>query len=92
MTLMGGGGLTMTNGQAAASTGGPGGTMIWTQPVTFTNSPAGLGGGGYFPFRIYEGTLEMGGYTIDNGTSNAPVLNVGGVNVLQNQRHERLPK
>jgi hypothetical protein len=71
MTLMGGGGLTMTNGQAAASTGGPGGTLIWTQPVTFTNSPAGLGGGGYFPFRIYEGTLEMGGYTIYNGTSNA---------------------
>jgi fibronectin-binding autotransporter adhesin len=83
MTLEGGAGLQMrTTNYGPGGLGGPGGTMIWTQPVTFTNNPAGLGGGGYFPFRIYEGTLEMGGYTIDNGTSDAPVTNVDGVNEI----------
>ncbi len=57
--------------------------MIWTQPVTFTNTQPGLGNGDYFPFRIFEGTFEMGGYTIDNGTSDAPIVNINGVNVLQ---------
>jgi len=73
--------LKMTNGEATSNLGGPGGTMIWTQPLVFTNSPQGPYGG-YFPFRIYEGTLEMGGYTIDNGQSDAtpPVVNVDGVN------------
>jgi fibronectin-binding autotransporter adhesin len=81
MTLDGGAGMQMTNGQSSG-TGGPGGTMIWTQPVTFTNSNTATLSN-YFPFRIYEGTLEMGGYTIDNGTSDAPVINIAGINVLQ---------
>ena len=73
--------LKMTNGEAKSSLGGPGGTMIWTQPVTFTNNPSDSYGG-YFPFRIYEGTFEMGGFTIDDGQSDAtpPVVNVDGVN------------
>jgi hypothetical protein len=73
--------LKMTNGEATNNLGGPGGTMIWTQPLVFTNNPEGPYGG-YFPFRIYEGTLEMAGYTIDNGQSDAtpPVVNVDGVN------------
>ena len=84
MTLDGGAGLTMTNGQTSG-TGGPGGTMIWTQPVIFTNTQINNSAylGNYFPFRIYEGTFEMGGYTINNGTSNNPIINVSGVNVLQ---------
>jgi autotransporter-associated beta strand protein len=81
VTLTGGSSLKMTNGEATSNLGGPGGTMIWTQPVTFTNSPND-GYSGYFPFRIYEGTLEMGGYTIDNGISDAPVVNIGGVNII----------
>ena len=72
----------MVNGEPTTSLGGPGGTMIWTQPVVFTNSPQNQTGS-YFPFRIYEGTLEMGGYTIDNGGSDAPILNVDGVNIIQ---------
>ena len=84
MTLDGDASLTMSNGQTSG-TGGPGGTMIWTQPLYFTNTSTVSSGylGNYFAFRIYEGTLEMGGYTIANGTSNNPIVNVGGVNVLQ---------
>ncbi len=81
VNLTGGSGFKMVNG-TSSGTGGPGGTLIWTQPVTFTNSPT-TQYGNYFPFRIYEGTFEMGGYTIYNGTSNSPIINVAGVNVLQ---------
>lgn len=79
--LTGGSGLLMTNGQTSGL-GGPGGTMIWTQPLVFTNSPA-TGYSNYFPIRIYEGTFELGGYTIDNGGSDAPILNIQGVNIIQ---------
>jgi hypothetical protein len=79
--LTGGSGLKMYNGQSSG-TGGPGGTMIWTQPVVFTNNPPSQFSG-YFPFRIYEGTFIMGGYTIYNGGSDAPILNVQGVNIIQ---------
>jgi len=81
MTLNGGSALTMRNGEPNSNLGGPGGTMIWTQPVTFTNVPNSpfLP---YFSFRIYEGTFEMGGYTIDNGISDAPLINIDGVNIF----------
>ncbi len=81
MTVVGGASLKMTNGEPTSSLGGPGGTMIWTQPEIFTNT-VNTSYGGYFPFRIYEGTFEMGGYTMDNGQSDAtpPVVNVDGVN------------
>jgi hypothetical protein len=82
VNLIGGCQLKMTNGEASSSTGGSGGTMIWTQPEVFTNN-INTSYGGYFPLRIYEGTLEMGGYTIDDGISDAPIHNVDGVN-LQN--------
>lgn len=81
MNLVGGSGLKMFNGDGNG-TGGPGGTMIWTNPVVFTNNPPSSFSG-YFPFRIYQGTLEMGGYTIFNGGSNAPILNIQGVNIIQ---------
>jgi len=81
MNLTGGSSLKMTNGEPTSSLGGPGGTMIWTQPEVFTNNPS-AGYGGYFAFRIYEGTFEMGGYTIDNGNSDAPITSVDGVNVI----------
>ena len=84
MNLSGGSDLKMTNGEAqgpvGGTLGGPGGTMIWTQPVTFANTGTY---GNYFAFRIYEGTFEMGGYTIDDGSSNAPILNAAGVNLFQ---------
>ncbi|HEX4054277.1 MAG TPA: autotransporter-associated beta strand repeat-containing protein [Tepidisphaeraceae bacterium] len=83
MNLTGGSSLKMTNGEATGSGGGPGGTMIWTQPLVFTNNPNG-NYGGYFAFRVYEGTLEMAGYTIDDGMSDAPLINVDGVNLQQN--------
>jgi hypothetical protein len=81
MTVVGGASMKMTNGEATSSLGGPGGTMIWTQPEVFTNT-VNTSYGNYFPIRIYEGTFEMGGYTIDNGQSDAspPVNNVDGVN------------
>jgi autotransporter-associated beta strand protein len=79
MTLTGDSGLKMYNNQSSG-TGGPGGTMIWTQPVTFSNVNSN---GNYFPFRIYEGTFEMGGYTITNGSSDAPIQNLDGFNVPQ---------
>jgi fibronectin-binding autotransporter adhesin len=82
MTINGGASLKMTNGQATSSLGGPGGTTIWTQPVTFTNSTNNMVAN-QFDFRIFEGNFEMGGYTIDNGISNNPIINVSGVNVLQ---------
>jgi hypothetical protein len=74
--------LDVYNGQSASSLGGPGGTFIWTQPEVFTNSPPGAYGA-YFAFRIHEGTLEMGGYTIDDGTSNQPIYTTDGVNLHQ---------
>jgi fibronectin-binding autotransporter adhesin len=81
--LTGGSAIQMTNGQSTSSTGGSGGTMIWTQPTVFSNSPSNSNSN-YFSFRIYEGTFIMGGYTIDNGSSNVPIQNVSGVNIIQN--------
>jgi hypothetical protein len=84
INLSGGSNLQMTNGEAhgpvGGNLGGPGGTMIWSQPLTFAN----IGNyGNYFAFRIYEGTFEMGGYTIDDGSSDAPIINIDGVNLFQ---------
>ena len=92
VSLTGGSSLKMTNGEPSGpvggNLGGPGGTMIWTQPVNFTNSPPS-GFSGYFPFRIYEGTFEMAGYTIADGASNGSgVHNVGGVNILYSDGHD----
>jgi hypothetical protein len=80
VNVNGGSQLIMTNGQIPG-TSPTGGTMIWTQPTTFTNSPSN-GISTYFPIRIKEGTFEMAGYTVDNGTSDAPVVNIDGVNTL----------
>jgi fibronectin-binding autotransporter adhesin len=80
MTLTGGSAIVMTNGMAPGASP-TGGTMIWTQPVAFTNSPNSPYSG-YFAIRIKEGTFEMGGYTIDDGVSDAPIINVNGVNAF----------
>jgi hypothetical protein len=82
INLTGGSQFIMTNGMPAG-TSAAGGTMIWTQPVHLTNVPASAYSG-YFPFRIKEGTFEMGGYTVDDGSSDGPVVNVDGVNTLPN--------
>jgi fibronectin-binding autotransporter adhesin len=86
ITLQGGSSLKMTNGEATGpvggNLGGPGGTMIWTQPLVFASQGGAYGG--YFPFRIYEGTLELGGFSYDDGYHNgAQLTNVAGVNILE---------
>ena len=86
VSLTGGSAFLMTNGEAqgpvGGNLGGAGGTLIWTQPVAFSNVPA-TAYSGYFPFRIYEGTFEMGGFTLADGYSNGSgVHNIGGVNIL----------
>jgi hypothetical protein len=77
MTLTGGDQLVMQN-NFPVGTSPTGGTMIWTQPQTITS--------GYFPIRIKEGTFEMAGLTVDDGSSNGPVVSVpsanGGINTL----------
>jgi hypothetical protein len=77
MNLSGGDQLVMQNG-FPVGTSSAGGTMIWTQPQTITS--------GYFPIRIKEGTFEMAGLTVQDGSSDGPVVTVpsvnGGINTL----------